>query len=408
MKGRTFNGIALASALSILALFVLQYNWMAKSRKLIEEQFNERVNLALCNTVQKMSKNEECSTIVASCSLLSPDNCSNRLQELLQTESFNLSLQESLEFYQVNIPYEVRILSPDPLQKWLLPPGCCNLKPLVNNADHYLGLVFPGRRQYIFKKMGMMLFSSFLILLLTCLLLVLINLALIRQKRITEANKDFFNHMAHEFRTPLANISLASNLLVKKRTELNDDKFLKIMNKESEHLMKHVNQILDFAKMEKGEFAFHTEKLDLHTLLKELMDDFELLIMARQAKVNLNIPSEPLWIEGNAFHLKNVFKNLMDNALKHHPGNPVIDILVEKRPAGIHLSFADDGLGICEADKSNIFRKFYQSAHKTAKGFGLGLAYVKKIIEMHRGSIALAPIVEKGARFELFFPNASL
>ena len=399
--------IALASIVALVGLILLQYNWMRKSRELIEEQFDQKVNLALCDAVQKASQEPNCKAVATTCAITNTTNCSSQLEDLWQTTSFKNALQNSLDFYSINLPYEIQIINKEDYFFSMLPAGCCPLKPIVNNNDHYLSIVFPTKEQYFFRQLGLMLISSIVILVVITALFLIINYRLVVQKRIMKANKTFFNSMAHEFRTPLTNINLATTLIPKKWPEAHDNKYLNIIQKESDQLMNQVNQLLDFAKMEQGQFPLQKKPIHIQQLINQVIETFEPQIQAKGATINVKVPSSPTYIKGDELHIKNAFRNLLDNALKHHPDQPNIEILVNQQGDGINIEFKDDGNGIPPQDQAFIFDQFYRSNpndSKSYKGFGIGLAYVKQIITLHSGSIEVFTKPDKGTKFTLFFP----
>lgn len=393
--------------MAIISLIFLQYRWMVKARQLIEEQFNQKVSLAVCSAVQQFSGAEECKAMTTSCAINNRSQCTNELENLSNSDVFTEALQEALAFYDIDLPYEIIIIDQLSDSPPLLPAGCCPLQPIINQDNYYLSLAFPTKEQYFYNKLGFTLITSIIILLLIAFLFLFINYRLTLQKRIMKANKDFFNAMAHEFRTPLTNISLASQLIPKKFPEAKNNKYLQIIRKESSQLMQQVRQVLDYAKLEQGKFPLQKSVIDLKSIIQAVIDQFQLQIQLKNAVIKWKEPHFPCLVHGDPFHLKNVLKNLMDNALKHHPGSPTIEILLTPKGETIEIQFKDDGLGIPPENHHLIFDKFFSQSTKTKpdfQGFGIGLAYVKKIIELHGGCVRMDPNVVKGTSFLLSLP----
>ena len=407
MTKKTINIIMAASTLALIALVFLQAKWMLDSRKLIEEQFDQRVSLALCSAVKELEGSPACNNVRASCAVGTPSTCSVTLQNIFSTPEFAEALDEALAFYRVDIDYEIQVYHKTLLDNGLLPANCCALKPILATDDHYIQLNFPRKGAYFFKKMGFMTMASAIILLFICTVFIMANYAIIKQRRIMETNKDFFNSMAHEFRTPLTNISLALKMLTKRHAGLEDDKYIGIVKKENQQLMHQVGSVLDLAVLERGRYPLHKEMVDLPVLLQQVIDNLELQIQARRAKVRIHSDQASIPVSADPLHLSNSLKNLLDNALKHNTNTPEIDINIHTEDKGVRISVQDNGNGIAWEDRELIFDRYYRPAEASTqnRGFGIGLAYVKKIVELHQGSIEVISELDKGSRFSLFLPT---
>ncbi len=407
MDRKIINIIIAASSLALVALIFLQARWMWQARKQIEAQFDEKVSMAVCSAVEKLGGSPQCSALRSTCAISTPSTCNVTLENIFATPEFDEALRESLTFYKVDLDYEIQVHHKTIFDSPILPANCCGLKPIMANDNHYLSLNFPGKNVYFFKKMWFMTSASILIILVITSVFVMANYALIRQKQMMEINKEFFNNMAHEFRTPITNISLATSLLGKKQAELQGNRYLGIVNKESQHLMEQVNRILDFATLEKGSYPLKKEDIDLRRLITEIVDSMDLQLKARRAKVKIDLDDAPIPIYGDRLHLGNSIKNLIDNALKHNTEDPNISIQVVQKETGISLRVEDDGKGIEQGDQAFIFDQFYRSKKPNSfqsKGFGMGLAYVKKIVELHQGTIQVFSELGRGTRFDVFLP----
>ena len=172
--------------------------------------------------------------------------------------------------------------------------------------------------------------------------------------------------------------------------------------------MNQVERVLQIAQLENGEYALEKEEIELTNLIQNVVEDMKLAIQNKGGVVRLIGFEHPQKIYGDALHLSNVFRNLIDNALKYNDLNPEIAIAVEDRSKGILLKFSDNGLGISKTNQEMVFEKFQRVGagnNHSRKGFGLGLCYVKMIIEKHCGTIKLFSELNKGSRFELYLPK---
>lgn len=410
MKHNKVSLLIGASTLAIIALVIIQVKWMQHSRKLIDEQFNHKVSMALCKAVSDLSETNSCSVgNMCSAPGESADQaCGKELMNLFVQGTFNQPIDEALDFYGIDLPYKSCIIDKQEVPEEELPPYTCSLCPM-GTQSHVLNVDFEGKMAYLMREMGFMLFLSILILLFICTVFVLANYHLVKQKKISKLNVDFFNNMAHEFRTPLTNINLAMTLMTKNRIGFKDNKYVAIIERECKQLMKQVEQVLRLAKLEEGEYQLNLEPIQLEEVIEQVLSDMDMQLKQKNALIDLHIGENLPPISGDPFHLRNAFRNIIDNALKYNSEKPKIAIELERSEQGVDLLIQDNGVGISKSDQAIIFNKFQRLSEGNIhhqKGFGLGLSYVKKIIEMHKGAIQLFSEVNKGSRFDLYLPAA--
>ncbi|MFN0013824.1 MAG: sensor histidine kinase [Saprospiraceae bacterium] len=400
-----------AAALGILGLLIFQVVWMQHSRQLLEEQFDNRVKMALCSTVERLAANPGCSDDLRACCAVGQtlEACSRTFDSLLQKPEMEAALTEALHFYQVDLPYQISIVPKEGPRCVEQPLYSCSLGPILETDTHHLQLEFQGKTEYFLQRMGLMVFASVAILLFLCAIFALATYYLIRQKRLSDHNRDFFNLMTHEFRTPLTNIRLASTMLVKKKPELTDNKYLGIIQRECGQLSHQVENVLHLGGLDKGEFLLQKQAVDLRDLANEVVAEMDIQIREHDARVEVKASGPDGTMEADRLHLGNAFRNILDNALKYGSARPVVQIGIESATDGWRISFSDNGTGLTAKERSGVFQKFYRcdnALRSGKKGFGLGLSYVKKIVEMHRGHIAVSCPEGQGTRFDLFFPAA--
>ena len=318
-------------------------------------------------------------------------------------------MSEALVFYNINLDYEISFTAQCLRNKGEASVYQCCVNPYQQSGkEQLLNLIFPNKSIYILGKMKLMLLSSLLILVFITSVFIWANWTLWKQKQMNQINVDFFNNMAHEFRTPLTNIALAAKLMLKKQPNLQQNNYLTIVQQENQKLMSQVERVLYLAKLENGDYHLQKEKVLVKPLLKEVIQSMELQIKEKGAVIYTKGIEADLVVEADRLHLGNVFRNLLDNALKYSKKQPEIQVAAFLTKNGIKIYFQDNGIGICHQNQQLVFEKFQRAGKgniHNQKGFGLGLAYVKMIVELHKGFVRVISDLQKGSRFEVFLPN---
>ena len=232
-----------------------------------------------------------------------------------------------------------------------------------------------------------------------------------KQKRLSEVKTDFINNMTHELKTPISTISLSSEMILKSDFS-NDPERLKryagIIFKENKRLENQVERVLNVAKLDKQKLILQKTNLDIHQLIIEAKETFEFNQLEHEGKITLELNASNSIIFADQVHITNVVYNLLDNAIKYCKNTPEIIIRSTTEKKGINIEFEDNGLGIKKDDIRFIFDKFYRvptgNLHNV-KGFGLGLFYVKMIIEEHGGTIKVKSELGKGTTFYIWLPE---
>ncbi|MEO1655803.1 MAG: HAMP domain-containing sensor histidine kinase, partial [Bacteroidota bacterium] len=234
-----------------------------------------------------------------------------------------------------------------------------------------------------------------------------------KQKKLSEMTTDFINNMTHELKTPISTISLASNMLRKDRVLENKDKIVHysgVIHDENDKLQNQVEQVLRLARIERGEYRLNIEKINLHEAVNEAIGSIELQVKSRNGQIKCYLEAIKHEILADMTHLTNVVSNLLDNANKYSPENPDITVKTYNREDGVVISVEDKGIGMSKDKQKYIFNKFYRvptgNIHDV-KGFGLGLAYVKMMVDAHKGHIHLKSEPGKGSKFDIFLPLGS-
>jgi two-component system phosphate regulon sensor histidine kinase PhoR len=280
----------------------------------------------------------------------------------------------------------------------------------VFNRFVYISIYFPDERQLLRKSMGIMGGSSLMITLFIILMFSLTLYIMFKQKRLSEMKNDFVNNMTHELKTPISTISLASQMLSDQSIpdeQKNLGQISRIIRTESRQLGYQVERVLQMAIFDHGELKLKRDQVDLHDIIETVAQNFLLQMDKRGGKLEFLPEADRSVVRGDLMHLTNVVSNLMENAMKYTNRNPEITISTMNENNSLVVSVEDNGIGISKEDQKRIFDKFYRvptgNVHNV-KGFGLGLSYVKLIVDEHGGSIKIKSEFKKGSRFDIHLP----
>jgi len=337
-------------------------------------------------------------------------------------------LKEKLFKYKIDLPYEFGIydsqndsfiytngLSPQKFEilrkDSLTYNGTLLLGDLSSTKLIYI--YFPDKSILLWKKMGILLGTSFLLVLIITFCYGYTLRLMLKQKRLAEIKNDFINNMTHELKTPVANVSLALEALLnfnvlqdQKRT----NQYLGIAKNEIGRLGGLIEKVLKIAVTEREEIKLKSETVNIHELIENVVGSFNIQLESRNGSIETKLNAVTPIIQGDIEHLKGVLYNLVDNANKYAFNTPEITITSENTGELLKISVTDNGIGISSANLKKIFDKFYRvptgNLHNV-KGFGLGLSYVKDIVEKHGGTIEAKSEVGKGTTVIIYLTTSS-
>lgn len=273
-----------------------------------------------------------------------------------------------------------------------------------------LSVVFPRKTNYVLGSMGLMLGGSGLFLLIILSTFALSLWFIIRQKKTSEMQADFINNMTHEFKTPIATISLAADTIGNSRVITDEEKvrhFVGMIKKENSRMNRQVETILQIATLDKHEMDFTFGKTDLHDVIGQAIDTIEIQVADRGGVISRYLDADNSMITGDSEHLRNLVHNLLDNANKYSDREPQISVRTRSNSSGIFLSVEDKGIGMSKAVQNRVFERFYRETTgniHNVKGFGLGLNYVKAITDAHGGTVTVESEEGRGSIFTVFLP----
>lgn len=289
--------------------------------------------------------------------------------------------------------------------------------PLVNSFELATGetetllVVRPKNNIILLLSLGRMMAGGLLFTAVIITAFVLTIRTMLNQKKLSEIKSDFINNMTHELKTPLATISLAIDAIGNEKVMDNKDKiryFSGIIKEENKRMNKQVESILQSALLEKNEIALNLQVTDVHEVITHTVENLQLQLDAKHGHVELRLDAINSIIMADDVHFSNVIFNLLDNAIKYSKDNLEVMITTYNTRKSLVITVTDNGIGMSRDTISRIFEKFYR-AHTgnvhNVKGFGLGLSYVKAIVDAHKGKIKVESAIGKGSKFTMEFPQ---
>ena len=280
--------------------------------------------------------------------------------------------------------------------------------PKYEEFIYYFGVKFPNISGFIIDNIKLAVIFS-IISLLAIIFFVYSVYIILKQKKLSELQKDFINNMTHEFKTPISSIKLASETLMKNESVMKDEKlqqYTHIIHGQNQRLNDHIEKILSLAKLERDQFKLKLEPVDVHQLIRQVLQPINIKISELEGKLTLHLNAQNTTVQADRLHLTNVLNNLIDNAVKYRRGTPDITIITEERKGKIHCVIADKGIGIADEHRKKLFTKFYRvptgNIHNV-KGFGLGLFYVKNVCDAHGWELDVSSKLGEGTTMLIKF-----
>jgi len=421
MNRNTIRIIIFLAVFSLIGIIATQMFWVKNAYNLQEKQFNDRVHIALTNvTVDLLDINQDEST------LINPvKRVSSNYYTVMINDTVNPYLLETLlrnEFVQRNIKIDFEYviydcftdsivfgdyISLEKGEKDNLQSKSYNMK--WDKDGHYFGIFFPSKTSYIISEMGIWAFSSSIILLIIVFFGYTINVIL-KQKKLSEIKNDFINNITHEFKTPISTISLSAEVLLNPKIASEPERlknYANIIKEENNRLKNQVDKVLQLATLDKSKLKMENENIDLHELITNSIKSFGLIVRERDGIITSNLTATKHLFFGDKIHITNTLHNLIDNAIKYSAEKPEVYIATNFHNNYIEISVKDNGIGIPDDAQKQIFDKFYRTPTGNVhdiKGFGLGLNYVKTIVEAYDGSVKLISKENEGSTFVIKLP----
>ncbi len=420
MKRKSILALVIMAAISIFGIVAVQVYWFSKAFNTEEDLFNREVNTALYNVANKLFELNK--TVVPTTNpikqlstnyyvvMINSEIDAHMLEYLLKSEFEKRNVTADFEYgiYDCNNDKMVygNYISFDKnkvvdrnsnLSKW-------------ENQSYYFGVQFPDKVSIVTNRMGIWIFSSS-VLLLVVIFFSYSLFVILKQRRLSEIQKDFVNNMTHEFKTPISTIALSTDVLLDPKIIDQPDRLLNyttIIKNENQRLKKQVERVLQMAGMDNDEIGLNKEPADLHEIIIQITNEINLGYKSSNKKISLELSAENSKVIIDKLHISNVLYNLIDNAVKYCEQEPRINIKSYNDKKHIWVEISDNGIGIKPEDQKKIFDKFYRvptgNVHDV-KGFGLGLSYVMQVIKAHKGIINVESNPKQGSTFKFYLSN---
>jgi two-component system phosphate regulon sensor histidine kinase PhoR len=336
------------------------------------------------------------------------------VDSLIHTEMLNQNIKTPYEFVVLNLRHRKLLFNDQVTDKIGVINDGFKVRLFPNDvtaSNNYLSVFFPNKKEYIIKQMLWVLSAStvFIVIITACFIMVI--LVILKQKKLSEMTNDFINNMTHEFKTPISTISLACEMLSdpdiqnmpKGRT-----RYLGMIKDESIRLTKQVEKVLQTARLDKQDFRLKIEDVNIHDIVGKAVQNISVQVESKNGQINTDLNAKSCFVQCDPVHMRNIISNLLENANKYSPQNPQIKVSTQDAKGGVKIKISDKGNGISKENQAHIFDKFYRvptgNVHNV-KGFGLGLSYVKKMLDAHNANIKVKSELRKGTTFVIFLPH---
>ena len=298
-------------------------------------------------------------------------------------------------------------------------------------SGNYMYVYFPTQQEFILSRLGFTFGASVVLILVILACFYIAISTIVQQKKVADIKNDFINNMTHEFKTPISTISLAVEMAQEQLRAAEPNalgpaiqsessrliRYMGIIRDETRRLGSHVEKVLQMALLDRGEIKLNLTQVNVHNVIEKVLNNLGLQIEQRGGEVDLHFDADREVVEADELHLTNIVYNLLDNALKYSPDSPHITISTRSLPEdsstsgastpGVSITVTDQGLGMTKDQISRIFEKFYRvptGNRHDVKGFGLGLSYVKKMVDEHHGQILVESQPGEGSSFDVIIP----
>ena len=424
MNNSTITRVVLLGAFAIFLVLGTQAYWVMRTWALTERDFDHSVNIALLNVAKEISVVNQ--ALLPQQNLIKPLSSNTyavNVNSQIDAKTLDFYLRKNIEQVALNEDFDYSIYDCHDEKmvygRYVAYSTSSDSTSLNKNfpkldsptATYYFVVRFPKRTSYLIGSMSLTLIFTG-ISLLTVLFFIYSLTVILRQKRLSELQRDFINNMTHEFKTPISTIKVASDFLAAHNTIINDErlsKYTAIMREQNNRLNMQVEKVLQINRIDRQSLQLNPETINLHELLNAVLPSIQVKIEQLNGTLLQKLEAKQPYIKADVLHLTNILHNLLDNAIKYSKdGVPQVSVVTEDSGAFIRLSINDAGIGIGTEHHKKVFYRFYRvptgDIHNV-KGFGLGLYYVKNIVQAHQWRITLASEINKGTSISIDIPR---
>jgi two-component system, OmpR family, phosphate regulon sensor histidine kinase PhoR len=406
----------LLGVFSMIGIIAVQIYWVKRAFDLKDQQFRQSVMVALRSVANQISKSYGLSNIENPVNQASSDYYLVNLRVPLEASILEHLLKEEFKKRNLNTDFEFGIYDCD-TDKIVFgahinsdfeaePRTQETHLPKTDKFLNYFAVKFPSQKSYLTSKLDFWIISS-IITLIVMSFFGYAMFVILKQKRLSEVQRDFINNMTHEFQTPISTIKIATDVLTQKKILDQPERFNKyvqIIKHENNRLKNQVEAVLATAKLGKGQIDINLQLQELNDLIREATESVKAEL---EENLVLELNASKTSIYADKMHLMNVIRNLIDNAVKYSKNTPNITVSTQNQNKTLLLIIADHGIGIPKEHLHKIFDKFFRvptgNLHNV-KGFGLGLNYVKEIVSIHKWKIGVESEENIGTKFKITIP----
>ena len=420
MKSNQIRIAVLLGSISVIGIIAFQIYWVNKTFNLAEQQFNQTIEIALYNVAEKMADfnkhelpNENPVRQISSNYFIVDIN------DMIDASILDHYLKTEFEYRNIRIDYEYAIYDCETdkmvFGSYYNPSEEASTQnnrafQKYDEFTYYFGIIFPSKTLYILKTMNIWIISTF-VLITALVFFAYAIFVILRQKRLSEIQRDFINNMTHEFKTPVSTIAISAKVL-SDPSIINDPErlhnYAEIIETENKRLEQQIDKVLQVARIETNKFKLHKEAIEIDPLLMEISQAFARPLKEKNGNISLDLNLGSKTIFADRHHMMSVIYNLLDNAVKYSGNDAQIIIKTSLKAESVEISIQDNGIGIPKHLHKKIFDKFYRISSgdiHNVKGFGIGLNYVKNIINEHNWQIKLVSESGRGSTFIIIIPN---
>lgn len=435
---RIFPIITVLTLLSLLGLIFFQFLWIKSAKSIKEQQLAENISRATAEAADNLMVDANILPVPKKSDLLFPekrpvDFFKHSVLQRFSQQEINDIIRNALKKHLMHdVPFEFAIAQNDIVEEEmqsqnfakyfadtannlrvfypLIPASGSNMENL--SLNEVLVVIVPNDSIIVLKEILWFIIGSILFTIIITAAFYLTIRSLLKQKKLSEIKSDFINNMTHEFKTPLATISLAVDALKNEKVASDKEKtgyFTSVIKEENKRMNKQVEAILQAALLDKQQVQLNLKKHAAHDLINIAVNNMKLPIQEKAGTLEINLDAKDEMIMADEVHFINFVNNLLDNAVKYSKDNPVIRLTTSNAANLFRIKIEDNGIGMNKETLSRIFEKFYR-AHTgnihNVKGFGLGLSYVKTMVNAHQGNIKAESTLGKGSCFTITLPLA--